>query len=289
MSLESPPLPSGIPRKRDYLNLVASPFFAEIEAKSNAFLSALRVGAKSYGRKWPWPIDPLHTWSRQWEYPYCISHLGEWKQRNRNDKQPHVVDLGCGLSFLPQYLSHQGWLVSCCDNDVRLESVLRRGAPDQIRQFSVMDLSSLGYKDDAFDAVVCLSVLEHLQVGDRGAVLSEMSRILRPGGQLILTFDMAMSSGEGEIDALGVLRLLNSLEAIFDVKLPETRAQVARLREDWRYFLTTDWIREMQPALLPWRKSIRSSLRSIVQLNRPAAPFRSLSVVCLDVSNPKPA
>ena len=51
---------------------------------------------------------------------------------------------------------------------------------------SVMDLnSSLSYKDSTFDAVTCLDVVEHLL--DPGSLIDEIYRVLKPGGQLVLT------------------------------------------------------------------------------------------------------
>ena len=51
---------------------------------------------------------------------------------------------------------------------------------------SVMDLNlSLSYKDNTFDAVTCLDVIEHLL--DPGSFIDEIYRVLRPDGQLVLT------------------------------------------------------------------------------------------------------
>ena len=41
----------------------------------------------------------------------------------------------------------------------------------------------LTYAENAFDAVVCVDVLEH--VTDLAAVLAEVARVLRPGGLLL--------------------------------------------------------------------------------------------------------
>ena len=46
------------------------------------------------------------------------------------------------------------------------------------------DATSLPFADDAFDTVVC--TLAVCSVGDRGAALDEMVRVLRPGGLLLL-------------------------------------------------------------------------------------------------------
>ena len=43
-----------------------------------------------------------------------------------------------------------------------------------------MDITDVPFKDDAFDLIVCVHVLEH--VGDDRGALREMLRVLRPGG-----------------------------------------------------------------------------------------------------------
>jgi SAM-dependent methyltransferase len=47
------------------------------------------------------------------------------------------------------------------------------------------DLHDLPVEDASFDAVVCTEVLEH--VAEPASVLAELSRVLRPGGRLLLT------------------------------------------------------------------------------------------------------
>jgi len=51
---------------------------------------------------------------------------------------------------------------------------------------SLMDLNmSLSYKDNTFDALTCLEIIEHLL--NPCHLLFEMYRLLRPDGQLVLT------------------------------------------------------------------------------------------------------
>ncbi len=47
-----------------------------------------------------------------------------------------------------------------------------------------VDATRTGFDDASVDSVICMSALEH--IGDYPAALSEMFRILRPGGQLLL-------------------------------------------------------------------------------------------------------
>jgi SAM-dependent methyltransferase len=52
------------------------------------------------------------------------------------------------------------------------------------------DLTAMRFGDRSFDVVSCVSVLEHMPVDARLRGLREMARVLRPGGRLILTYDV---------------------------------------------------------------------------------------------------
>jgi len=58
-----------------------------------------------------------------------------------------------------------------------------------IREFAGVDVVSdgqkLSFKDNSFDAVVCHQVLEHVPNADMA--ISEMYRVLKPGGKVIIT------------------------------------------------------------------------------------------------------
>ena len=47
------------------------------------------------------------------------------------------------------------------------------------------DLCSIPCDDNSFDAIVCMDVLEHIQ--DDDLAVSELSRVLRPGGKFLIT------------------------------------------------------------------------------------------------------
>ena len=53
------------------------------------------------------------------------------------------------------------------------------------------DLMALGFGDNAFDLILMTDVLEH--VLDLGAALSEMARVLKPGGAIVLTVPVLMN------------------------------------------------------------------------------------------------
>jgi len=51
------------------------------------------------------------------------------------------------------------------------------------------DLTDLPFADGYFDAVTCISVLEHMPVDAQQHGMREMARVTRPGGRLIITYD----------------------------------------------------------------------------------------------------
>ena len=55
---------------------------------------------------------------------------------------------------------------------------------DYSRLDALADLSALPFRDESFDAAINVVVLEHVR--DPGGVLCEISRVLRPGGRLLV-------------------------------------------------------------------------------------------------------
>lgn len=52
------------------------------------------------------------------------------------------------------------------------------------------DLTALPFDASSFDVVTCVSVLEHMPRPARLQGLRDMARVLRPGGRLVLTYDL---------------------------------------------------------------------------------------------------
>jgi SAM-dependent methyltransferase len=91
-----------------------------------------------------------------------------------------VLDAPCGDGTLARDLGALGWRVWAAD----IEPVGYDDAEDV--RFLRLDLDeSLPFADGTFDAVVSLEGIEHLLSPAR--CLAEFCRILRPGGQLVLT------------------------------------------------------------------------------------------------------
>jgi SAM-dependent methyltransferase len=150
-----------------------------------------------------WPIDPLHTWSRTWEYPYVYYHLHNWLQEKREGVEFHVVDVGCGFTFMPFAISRLGCRVTGTDIDpICGEDLAKAGnevitAPGAV-QFSLTDGEVLPFSTESVDAIYCISVLEHIP--NFSNTIIEMARVLKSGGILILTIDLDLR-GDSQIGA----------------------------------------------------------------------------------------
>jgi len=94
-------------------------------------------------------------------------------------QDPRVLDVGCGDGLLTGELAKAGVRVTGVDpSAVALERA--RAAHPGIAFAQTTDDGRLPFDDVAFDAAVCLNVLEH--VADTQLLLSEVRRVLAPGG-----------------------------------------------------------------------------------------------------------
>ena len=99
-----------------------------------------------------------------------------------------VVDVGCGTGTLSLALARRlpHAAVEGVDGDPAiLEQARHKPGGDRVTWREGL-ADSLPYHDRSVDAVVCTLVLHHLSPAGKRAALGEMSRVLRPGGQLVI-------------------------------------------------------------------------------------------------------
>jgi SAM-dependent methyltransferase len=120
----------------------------------------------------------LHP-SKRWEYPWAL-------EQARLAPGSRILDAGAGASIFPVYLAREGHRVTALDLDARRAL---GGGHGVVVPYVRGDLTALPFADESFDAVFCISVVEHLPEQAVPAALRELRRALRPGGKLLLTTD----------------------------------------------------------------------------------------------------
>ncbi len=94
------------------------------------------------------------------------------------------VGFGIGLTFhnLAELYSEVHGLDLFSDVERVSQYFAERGIQTHLRQGNVMHMP---YADDQFDTVLLISILEHLKPEEQVATMSEIKRVLKPGGQLV--------------------------------------------------------------------------------------------------------
>lgn len=94
-----------------------------------------------------------------------------------------VLDLGCAGGFLAEALARRGARVTGLDPAAKAIAAAREHA--EAEGLEIRYETGVGermpFEDGAFDAVLCVDVLEH--VADLDRVLAEVARVLAPGGR----------------------------------------------------------------------------------------------------------
>lgn len=118
-----------------------------------------------------------------------------------------VLDLGTGTGVLiPHLLSAVGpsGSVIAVDFAERM-AVFSKSKHSHTRNLEILlgDAEALGFRGGSFDAVTCLGLIPHLQ--DREKALSEVNRVLRPAGRLIVAHALGSAQVEAHHRAAGAV------------------------------------------------------------------------------------
>ena len=126
-------------------------------------------------REWKGQKFTVHN-ERPIEYRFALQALAE-------NAPVSVLDVGTGTTAWPHLLRNCGYVVTAVDN-------VRDYWPDGMvnRHWTVLDVNILNpgnLAQQQFDAVTCISVLEHIE--DHARAVHNMAARLSPGGILVLT------------------------------------------------------------------------------------------------------
>ncbi len=282
---ELPEMPPGTPTLDQLDALMAGDFWREVKAYSDAFLARHESALAGYGRHWG--EDPMRLWSRRWEYPFAVRGMLAHADRvGRSDLR--ICDAGSGVTFLPYLLCDRlpDATFDCVDTNAAyvpmFEAVNRDVDHDRVR-FKTAAIQNLPFADGELDVMCCVSVLEH--TGDYRTILSEMARVLKPGGRLILTFDLSLGGSDKlQLTPNSAREVFAVIGEQFEASADDLWAMAEPVYRDAAGRLSTPEMRRRSPELLPWKYPKLQAIYDLVRGLGWTGGFRAVAPFCLDVA-----
>lgn len=135
-----------------------------------------------------------------------------------------VLDLGCGAGMLA-LLKRKGVTLTGIDLSSECAHAAKRNGYDS----TVTGLlSKLPFPDNSFDYVVSLDVIGHVPFEEKDAVLSEIKRVLRPGGVTMHGIECTDAAGRRRFDEMSKEELRRFVEIDGHVGLEEEQEHAER-------------------------------------------------------------
>ncbi|MEM7808364.1 MAG: class I SAM-dependent methyltransferase [Planctomycetota bacterium] len=276
-----PEFRNGVPTLAELDALKASDFYGELKSYSDAFLQQHDAALRGYGRHWG--DDPMRLWSRRFEYPFAAAAVMAHADRvGRTDLV--CCDAGSGVTFLPYLLAERldGATFACCDPNTTYAKMFAavNQKHDGRVTYDASPIQKLPFDDGGLDVLMCVSVLEH--TGDYATVVDEMARVVKPGGRLVLTFDLGLD-GKFELLPASSKLVLDRLGEHFVLDLEDLKRQADEAYHDATGLLSTPEVKAREPEHLPWKYPRLQAMYDLVRGYGWTGGFRSVAPMCLDL------
>ena len=119
------------------------------------------------------------------EYVMQLMHLKAYHKVAKMAQGKTVLDLGCNTGYGTEIIHKYCNKIIGVDVSPRAIEEARKSYASEGIEFLLIDGKGLPFKSHIFDLVVCFQVIEHIV--DYKSFLSEIGRILTPGGMAIFT------------------------------------------------------------------------------------------------------
>jgi len=100
-----------------------------------------------------------------------------------------LLDIGCGFGvgthMLPDIIARDGWIIEALDLRPPQDGFTENARINRV----IGNMTKLSYDDEAFDAITCISVLEHVSNDLKIKTFLQVWRVLKTGGIFIMTMD----------------------------------------------------------------------------------------------------
>jgi ubiquinone/menaquinone biosynthesis C-methylase UbiE len=108
------------------------------------------------------------------------SHLKRINRLTHFGPDDRVLEVGCGQGHLTRALADQGVDIIGIDANPNASEIAGHGL------VKYMKAEALEFEDGSFDTVISVHALEHIP--DLDGALSEIARVLKPGGQAVFVY-----------------------------------------------------------------------------------------------------
>ncbi|NYZ78641.1 class I SAM-dependent methyltransferase [Candidatus Micrarchaeota archaeon] len=135
---------------------------------------------------------------------YEISNIGKFDQYGMEElrreafrdfvpflkkyKAQDIIDIGCGRGYESKFLAKRGFNVTDLDIQRRQTTIVQKSAKEKRLDIDVIlgDAIKLPVGDGKFDAALSLAVMVAFKSDERMKAVSEMERVLRSGGLILV-------------------------------------------------------------------------------------------------------
>jgi 2-polyprenyl-3-methyl-5-hydroxy-6-metoxy-1,4-benzoquinol methylase len=192
---------------------------------------------------------PDPSWEYYPTYVAKLEFVRRWLSELPNGMR--VLDAGCG----------EGVLVDEFVTRLNIEGIDPNYSSDRVRSGS---LTELPYEDNSFERAICLDVLEHLTYEEQPKALRELHRILKPGGELLVSVPN-LAHLQSRIHFLLQGRLIRTAS---EEKHPGDRPVSEYIRMAERTGFTTTSRRGIFPTIPILTRLIRRNPQALLPLHR---------------------
>ncbi len=141
----------------------------------------------------PFEADSKYTIAKRWNF------IKQNLKLETNNKM-RILDVGCGYGIYTEKCSAYASEVIGIDIFKEHLSIAKGRKRDNI-SLILTTTEHLAFKDDTFDAIICIEVLEHIPFDERA--VKEFSRILKSRGILIITGPNKLLPFETHVEGWG--------------------------------------------------------------------------------------
>ncbi len=123
-------------------------------------------------------------------YAYVADFINKNEDRRRQDGKKsklRILDCGCGFGYGDAYLGRKtACSVVGIDKSTDAITFAKKHYSSELVSFREASVTDLPFGSKSFDFALSIGVLQQLKLGDAKTAISQMFRVLRPGGRAIL-------------------------------------------------------------------------------------------------------